>query len=217
MGKLDSISQILEIERKSLKDKLRMVILTDYIRKEYSDINTEINKLGVIPIFRTLTEKNPDINMAILTGSLFVVPNSLEVNLRNLCIQNGLDSTLLKFESLEINSKYSTVSMPSKIRNNVMSYILKLFSIGLINIIIGTKSLLGEGWDEPSINSLVLASFVGSFMLSNQMRGRAIRVNSAPNKTATIWHLVCVTNNDKTSLINNPDYQMLQEQVKFLV
>src|SRR5438046_6684539 len=32
----------------------------------------------------------------------------------------------------------------------------------------------------------------GSFMLSNQMRGRAIRVDSAqPQKMANIWHLVC--------------------------
>ena len=39
----------------------------------------------------------------------------------------------------------------------------------------------------------MLASFVGSFVLSNQMRGRAIRVDSAKlQKTANVWHLVCV-------------------------
>ena len=60
-------------------------------------------------------------------------------------------------------------------------------------MLVGTKSLLGEGWDAPCINTLVLASFVGSFVLSNQMRGRSIRVDSAqPQKTANIWHLVCV-------------------------
>jgi hypothetical protein len=57
----------------------------------------------------------------------------------------------------------------------------------------GGITLLGEGWDAPCINTLVLASFVGSFMLSNQMRGRSIRVDSdQPQKTANIWHLVCV-------------------------
>lgn len=217
MGKLDSISHILEIERSSLRHELRMVILTDYIRKEYLDVHTKINKLGVISIFRTLIEKYPDIDMAVLTGSLFIVPKRLEINLRNLCIENGVDDDLLKFEPLELNMKYAVVNMPSKIRNNVMSYISKLFSIGLIHVIIGTKSLLGEGWDEPSINSLVLASFVGSFMLSNQMRGRAIRVNSNPNKTANIWHLVCVTNNEEVQLISNPDYQMLQRRFKAFV
>jgi hypothetical protein len=52
-------------------------------------------------------------------------------------------------------------------------------------------ALLGEGWDCPAINSLILASCVGSFMLSNQMRGRAIRVSKTdPDKVANIWHLV---------------------------
>src|SRR5438874_12765815 len=51
---------------------------------------------------------------------------------------------------------------------------------------------MGEGWNAPFINTLMLTSIVGSFMLSNQMRGRAIRVDSArPQKTANIWHLVC--------------------------
>ena len=44
-------------------------------------------------------------------------------------------------------------------------------------ILVGTKSLLGEGWDAPCINSLIMASFVGSFVLGNQMRGRAIRTD----------------------------------------
>ena len=68
-----------------------------------------------------------------------------------------------------------------------------IFSKGYMQVLIGTKSLLGEGWDSPCINSLILASFVGSFMLSNQMRGRAIRVmKEHPEKTSNIWHLVCL-------------------------
>lgn len=61
-----------------------------------------------------------------------------------------------------------------------------IFSKGYMQVLIGTKSLLGEGWDSPCINSLILASFVGSFMLSNQMRGRAIRVmKEHPEKQVT--------------------------------
>ena len=67
----------------------------------------------------------------------------------------------------------------------------KLFSEGRINVLIGTKSLLGEGWDSPCINTLILASFVGSFIFSNQMRGRAIRIDpNNINKISNIWHLV---------------------------
>ena len=69
----------------------------------------------------------------------------------------------------------------------------ELFRQGQINTLVGTKSLLGEGWDAPCINSLILATYVGSFMLSNQMRGRTIRTDrDHPEKTGNIWHLACI-------------------------
>jgi len=68
-----------------------------------------------------------------------------------------------------------------------------LFTKGHIEVLIGTTSLLGEGWDAPAINTLVLASYVGSFVMSNQMRGRAIRVHAKnPDKVASVWHLACI-------------------------
>ena len=86
-------------------------------------------------------------------------------------------------------------------------------------ILIGTKSLLGEGWDSPCINSLILASFVGSFMLSNQMRGRAIRVmKEHPEKTSNIWHLVCLRPwNEVLKADDNQiseDYSMLERRME---
>ena len=53
----------------------------------------------------------------------------------------------------------------------------RMLSAGRINVLVGTRSLLGEGWDAPAVNSVVLASFVGSFVSTNQMRGRAIRTD----------------------------------------
>lgn len=84
---------------------------------------------------------------------------------------------------------------------------------------VGTKSLLGEGWDSPCINSLILASFVGSFMLSNQMRGRAIRIfKEEPGKTSNIWHLVCLRPwNEVLKADDNQiseDYSMLERRME---
>lgn len=218
IGKLNSISEIYKIEQESLKENLRMVILTDFIRKEYIDNpEIEINKLGVLPIFMKLVKDYPDINMAILTGTLFVIPKSREENLYGLCYTHGISTDKLKFEKLKANENYSIVIVPNSIRNSVMNMISKLFSVGKINVIVGTKSLLGEGWDEPSINTLVLASFVGSFMLSNQMRGRAIRTNKDPNKTANIWHLVCATNEISNENVANADFEMLKRRFKSFV
>jgi hypothetical protein len=74
---------------------------------------------------------------------------------------------------------------------------------------------LGEGWDGPSINTLILASFVGSYVLSNQMRGRAIRSQiDNKNKTGNIWHLVC---KDETTNDGGSDLALLERRFKAFV
>ena len=61
----------------------------------------------------------------------------------------------------------------------LVALVTRLFQRGAIRLLVGTQALLGEGWDAPAINSLILASNAGSYMLSNQMRGRAIRIDPA--------------------------------------
>ncbi|MDE6656836.1 MAG: hypothetical protein K2J85_07580, partial [Anaeroplasmataceae bacterium] len=96
-----------------------------------------------------------------------------------------------KYSTIQISdTSYVQLAFKGNNRQKI-SIISRLFEQGHLQVLIGTQALLGEGWDSPCINSLILASYVGSFMLSNQMRGRAIRsYQNNPNKTANIWHLV---------------------------
>jgi len=217
ISKLESINKIVNEEVKNLKSDLRMVILTDFLRKEFLfEENIEINKIGVFPIFLNLLKQNLNVNIAILTGSIFIVPISKKTELVKYASENGIDESIIDFTNIDNVPNYCIVKTSDKYKNILMNSISKLFSNGDVNIIIGTKSLLGEGWDEPSINSLILASFVGSYVLSNQMRGRAIRTNKNPYKTANVWHLVCVSDVDKT-LIENADFDTLKRRFNSFV
>ena len=101
------------------------------------------------------------------------------------------------------------------LKNQIVHIVTHLFEDGQIKVLVGTKSLLGEGWDAPAINSLILASFVGSYVLSNQMRGRAIRrLNSDDNKTGNIWHLVCI---DLGETDGGADIELLKRRFKAFV
>ena len=162
---------------------LRMLVLTDYIKKEeVTRIATEetFNSVNVVSIFETLRRELPAVRIGVLSGSLVILPASLD-----------LSAYPHKSEPIP-GTDYCTVSFSGPLHRAVEA-VGALFEKGELQILVGTKSLLGEGWDSPCINSLILASFVGSFVLSNQMRGRAIRIDkNNPNKTSNIWHLVTV-------------------------
>jgi superfamily II DNA or RNA helicase len=188
-AKLNSMITILRSEHDVLKDDLRMLVLTDYIKKEcIKDINTshELTTIGATTIFEAMRRQVPqNVTLSVLTGSLVILPASIEGELKRR--SSLLD---LNFDTSLLSSDYILVTFKGSNKHKV-SLITSLFEDGFIQVIIGTASLLGEGWDSPSINSLILASYVGSFMLSNQMRGRAIRINPFhPDKVAHIWHLV---------------------------
>jgi hypothetical protein len=75
----------------------------------------------------------------------------------------------------------------------VLSCVREDIASGKIKIIVGTVAYLGEGWDAPWINSLILATTIRSYVTSNQMRGRAIRyLSDDPEKTSAIWHIACM-------------------------
>ncbi len=191
MGKLSSIETITESEIKALGKNLRMLILTDYIKKEsIKDIGTtnEISNISIVSIFETLRRKFPKENIGVLSGSLVILPASLKEHFSKTEKLSAKDFSTKPIE----NTTYAVFNFKGGNKQKVQ-IVSKIFKDGLINILVGTKSLLGEGWDSPCINSLILASFVGSFMLSNQMRGRAIRIDkNAPDKVSNIWHLATV-------------------------
>lgn len=198
-GKLDSIAEIACCEHASMGSGLRMLILTDYIRKEYRSAlgNPEkpLQTLGVLPVFELLRRKRSDWKLGVLCGGVILIPETAkEAFLRESSrIDPGMTPT---FRELYGASGDRLGYVEAEIRGKLNVYtqiVTRLFEQGEIEILTGTKSLLGEGWDSPCINALIMASFVGSYVLGNQMRGRAIRAYAKDkDKVSNIWHLVCI-------------------------
>jgi hypothetical protein len=218
ISKLDAVQNIAVREYASLDDRLRMVILTDYIRKEYfvntSENELDLNRIGVFPIFEKLRRKNDSgMRLGVLTGSVVILPTSACEAFRQHA--QGFGISEVTFVPVPYDSGYVSVIATEALRNEMVHIVTEVFQKGGIEVLIGTKSLLGEGWDAPAINSLVLASFVGSFVLSNQMRGRAIRtINGDKDKTANIWHLACI---DPTDASGGDDLVLLQRRFRAFV
>ena len=231
LGKLNAVREIFKAEHETLGNDLRQLILTDFIRKDFEvhlgNPDVQYSQLGVLPYFevlrRELVEQQLDVPMAVLTGSLVIIPTSVKSRLEAIF---GADK--ITFQSVgQLDEKdYVKVRLVGA-QHDLVSAVTQLFQEGQIHVVIGTKSLLGEGWDAPCVNSLILASFVGSFMLSNQMRGRAIRIwPENPDKTSSVWHLVSINlaekklfkkKEDEEDLpigIDSPDMELLQRRMK---
>lgn len=224
LGKCNSIRDIVFHEHETSGQNLRLLVLTDYIRKEYEKAigNTEydVNTLGVLPFFEMLRreneKKNKQIRFGVLCGSIVIIPAEAKEALEQEIgtsgkVTFGRIGNLSETDYLKVTAVGNAHFLTGAVTN--------VFSKGYMQVLIGTKSLLGEGWDSPCINSLILASFVGSFMLSNQMRGRAIRVfKEQPGKTSNIWHLVClrpwneVLKTDDNQI--SEDYSMLKRRME---
>lgn len=218
ISKLYAIQKITDFEYNQLGSALRLVILTDYIHKDFLATTNEnalpLTKLGAIPIFEQLRRTNTNgKKIGVLTGSLIILPQSVIESLKLKSLQfNTHDIHTIP---LPYDEHYHQLILSERIKNDIVHVITEIFQEGAIEVLIGTKALLGEGWDAPAINSLILASFVGSFVLSNQMRGRAIRIQKDnTEKTGNIWHLVCL---DPTTKDGGTDLTLLKRRFKSFV
>ena len=231
LGKLNAVRDIFKAEHETLGSELRQLILTDFIRKDFEahlgNPEVQYSQLGVLPYFevlrRELVEQQLDVPVAVLTGSLFIIPTGVKSRLEAVF---GADKITFQPVGQLDEKDYVKVRLVGS-QHDLVSAVTQLFQEGQIHVVIGTKSLLGEGWDAPCVNSLILASFVGSFMLSNQMRGRAIRIwPENPEKTSSVWHLVSINLAEKKLFkkeegeedlpigIDSPDMELLQRRMK---
>lgn len=218
LAKLDSIVAIAKAETAMLGADLRMVVLSDHIRAgelpPRACANFRPAKLGVIPIFETLRRSGIDPHhLGVLTGSLVLVPRRVLNKMRSVAARLAIDPADLRVADLPGCPDHIRLDCRSGGTAALVRVVTALFTDGDLHILVGTQSLLGEGWDAPVLNSLVLASNTTSFMLSNQMRGRAIRIDPArPGKVANIWHLATLDPGDRenrAALADNLDWGFL--------
>ena len=209
VSKLEALEKIVKEESVSMGNRLRCLVLMDHIRKEdISKVETDqsLTDLGVSTVFERLrreehlgnlekyleieTEDNPSakrvyrLRLGVLTGSVVILPNAV---MDTLVSEAGYTGNVKK---LGITG-YSILESSGDMGSRIVSLVTGYFSEGRIEILIGTAALLGEGWDAPSVNTLIIGSTSAMYVKTNQMRGRALRILADDeNKVSNIWHLM---------------------------
>ncbi|WP_246620867.1 DEAD/DEAH box helicase [Rhizobium laguerreae] len=102
VSKLNAIVDITRLESASMRDELRMVILSDYIRKDALPTDPAdlppIERMGVVPIFETLRRSGLDLKLGILTGSLVVIPAASKGILDEIADHLGLGAEHIRYQ-----------------------------------------------------------------------------------------------------------------------
>ncbi|MGB0463499.1 MAG: DEAD/DEAH box helicase family protein [Candidatus Poseidoniaceae archaeon] len=199
-SKTRAISTILSSEMQALGGDIRAVIITDF---EKTSATTLVEGVmddeagGAVAAFRQAVQcDNVDLlNPILMTGSTVLVDDDLAaeflaaandwINERNLAI------TLVD----EIRGNYHEIVGKGKdwIPRYYSLMITEFFQLGITKCLIGTRGLLGEGWDASRINVLIDLTTVTTSMSINQLRGRSIRLDKQwPEKVANNWDVICL-------------------------
>lgn len=78
-------------------------------------------------------------------------------------------------------------------RSRLVAAVSELIRLGVVRVLVGTRGLLGEGWDCPSVNTLIDLTAVATSTGTQQLRGRTLRLDPAwPDKVAHNWSVACL-------------------------
>src|SRR4029453_586256 len=200
-SKMHALAPILRREYACLGDQLRAVVVTDY-EKSSATGNVEGHPLsedagGAIAAFRTLlqTPETKALNPVLVTGATVLVADELLERFRHTA------RTWLEHRGAAVelpDERYDGFNLPQGGGRDwsprlYVALITDLFHEGVTRCLVGTRGLLGEGWDAPKLNVLIDLTAVTTAMTVNQLRGRSFRLDpDDPAKLANNWDVVCI-------------------------
>ncbi|MEO1998122.1 MAG: DEAD/DEAH box helicase, partial [Planctomycetaceae bacterium] len=200
-SKAQAVIPILLQEIQVLGAALRAVIVADY--EKTSAVSAEVEHLldpeagGAIAAFRAILS-NPGtdtLDPILVTGSSVLVDDDLLERFGEAAEQWLVEHGYAVELTYGAESGFHVVEGQGAdwTPRVYVEMITELFQRGLTRCLVGTRGLLGEGWDANKINVLVDLTTVTTSMSVNQLRGRSIRLDpDEPEKLADNWDVICV-------------------------
>jgi hypothetical protein len=192
---------ILELEWAAMGTRLRAVIVTDYERLASAATRAggalDRDAGSAFRAFRTiaLDPRTAGLNPVLVTGTTVRTSEAFGPQLRDHL------TTAAQAAGLDLSPQIRLVDGVAEIDAGSSAWrpglyvglVSSLFEAGTCQVLIGTRALLGEGWDAPSANTLIDLTSVTTATGVQQLRGRILRLDPAwPTKTAHAYDVVCM-------------------------
>ncbi|MGV3523874.1 MAG: DEAD/DEAH box helicase family protein [Candidatus Sericytochromatia bacterium] len=203
-AKLRAAAEILRHEAAILDTQLRALVLTDFERthapgkRARALVDPEAG--GTLAIMRQFCA-DPDLRSlrpVMVTGQTLLCPrdgaDSFMAAATAYCQRQGLK---VAFSLRELAGDSHCLQLcghgPAWTSGVWLACVTEWLTQGLSRCLIGTRGLLGEGWNCRCLNTLIDLTAVSSFVSVNQIRGRTLRQDpDQPGKVANNWDVVAL-------------------------
>ena len=195
--------EILKAEAAALGQELRACVITDF-EKESAAAKALAGVLdpdagGAVRAFRAIVA-DPETNVldpVLVTGTTVLIDGDAAERVRA-GMEAWREREGLEFAiALEPTPSEQVVQLVGSGADwspgTYVRMLTELFGSGVTRCLVGTRGLLGEGWDSLALNTLVDLTSVTTSVTVNQVRGRSIRLDPEhPAKVADNWDVICV-------------------------
>ncbi|MFJ2758878.1 DEAD/DEAH box helicase family protein [Nocardioides sp. NPDC087217] len=192
-AKTTATAAIVDHERLAHGDSLRLLVVTDH---ERASATLPVDLRGVIAeqsgsaraVLATLCGSHDDV--LLVTGATVAGPAATLAALVEHIAET--DRALAEALQVEPGEAYATLVGRWGSRQWV-GHVTRFFEAGGCRVLVGTRGLLGEGWDARSVTGIVDLTAATTTTAVVQLRGRSLRTDpERPDKVAVNWTVVCV-------------------------
>ncbi|WP_423058528.1 DEAD/DEAH box helicase family protein [Brevibacterium linens] len=190
---------VVSAEAATLGDHLRMLVLCDFESATATlsaDVRTVLNERSgsALLVLETLLADPRTARLCplLVSGRTVAGPPHILTELRE-HIATDDEELAARLEVTDPESGVSRLDGSWTSRDWV-PYVTAFFTSGSAQVLIGTRALLGEGWDAPAVTGLIDLTSATTPTAVTQTRGRALREDPDwTDKVALNWTVVCIS------------------------
>lgn len=189
--KLAALRDVARVEATALGRELRMLVLTDF---EFPPAGRRAISCRDVVDALTSDPATDALDPVLVTGRSLIVDDDLwptfAAELERIAVRDGLD---VRAAPLPAGGAVEVAGEGEDWTTRVLvAVVTELLERGVTRCLVGTRALLGEGWDCLRLNVLVDLTVVTSGVAVNQLRGRTLRLDPEdPAKVANNWDVLC--------------------------
>ena len=197
-AKTDAAVEILAAEAGNLGPQLRSLVLCDHERASATlparlrgVLDAQAGSALLVLANLVADERTAALNPVLITGRTVAAGVGTARSLIEFVRQHAPDVELDPIADdadglVEITGRWSS--------RRWVRLVTRFYETGASRVLVGTRGLLGEGWDARGVNTLVDLTNATTPTAVVQTRGRALRVDPQwPEKVANTWSVVCVS------------------------